>query len=151
MSSTSFENLVKANLIKLEPANQQEITGLFESGKARLKDASHNFLSEESRFDLAYNAAHAFSLAALRIKGYRSNNRYVVFQALPLTLGVGPEVWRVLSKCHDKRNLAEYEGHWEMDERLLNDLIHATQVLQSLLMKLVKKSIQGFCNVLTQY
>lgn len=138
MTSTSFENLVKVNLIKPEPTNQNEIKGLFESGKARLKDAGHHFLSEESRFDLTYNAAHSFALAALRIKGYRSNNRYVVFQALPLTLGVGPEVWRVLSKCHDKRNLAEYEGHWEMDERLLSDLMQATKILQKILGELIE-------------
>ncbi len=138
MTSTSFENLVKVNLIKPEPASQNEIKGLFESGKARLKDAGHPLLSEESRFDLAYNAAHAFALAALRIKGYRSNNRYVVFQALPLTLGVGPEVWRILSKCHDKRNLAEYEGHWEIDERLLNDLMQATKILQKAFDALMK-------------
>jgi len=32
------------------------------------------------------------------------------FQVLPDTLGLGPEVWRVLSKCHDMRNRTEYEG-----------------------------------------
>ena len=31
-------------------------------------------------------------------------------QLLPDTLGLGPEVWRVLSKCHDMRNRTEYEG-----------------------------------------
>jgi len=33
-----------------------------------------------------------------------------VFQVLPLTLGVGPKVWRMLAKCHDLRNVGEYEG-----------------------------------------
>lgn len=140
MTSTSFENLVKVNLIKPEPTNQNEISGLIEAGKARLRDAKYDFLSEESQFDLAYNAAHSFALAALRMNGYRSNHRYVVFQALPLTLGVGPEVWRILSKCHDKRNLTEYEGHWEMDERLLNDLVNATEILQ----KTVDELAQNF-------
>lgn len=81
------------------------------SGKARLKDAGSKGLALESRFDLAYNAAHALCLAALRWHGYRSANRYIVFQLLPHTLGLGPEVWRVLSKCHDIRNRAEYEGN----------------------------------------
>ena len=52
-----------------------------------------------------------------------------MFQVLPHTLGVGPEVWRVLAKCHDSRNLAEYEGYFEIDERLLKDLLAATQTL----------------------
>lgn len=77
------------------------------------------------------------ALAALRLKGYRANNRYVVFQALPFTLDVGPEVWRVLSKCHDKRNLAEYEGHCEMDVRLLNELITAAHILLNKLDQLI--------------
>jgi len=40
-------------------------------------------------------------LAALRRLGYRAENRYIVFQVLPHTLGLGPEVWRVLAKCHE--------------------------------------------------
>lgn len=79
----------------------------------------------KSRFDLAYNAAHAFCLAALRSKGYRARHRYIVFQVLPHTLGLGPEVWRVLAKALNARNLAEYEGHIEVEERLVLDLIAA--------------------------
>ena len=64
-------------------------------------------------------------LAALRWHGYRSVNRYIVFQLLPHTLGLGPEVWRVLAKCHDIRNLGEYEGDLNVDERLLASLVAA--------------------------
>lgn len=50
-----------------------------------------------------------------------------------MTLGVGPEVWGVLSKCHQQRNLAEYEGHWKMDKRLLEDLVAGAKVLEKML------------------
>ncbi len=129
MSLQSLDNLVKIGQLKTEARNQLEFIGLLRSGQARLNDAMNATLAIESRFDLAYNAAHALSLAALRWHGYRSGNRYVVFQALPHTLGVGPEVWRVLSKCHDCRNLAEYEGHLDIDERLLIDLLSAVQTV----------------------
>ena len=99
------------------------------SGKARLIDARNASLSIESRFDLAYNAAHALSLAALRWQGYRSENRYLVFQTLEHTLNIAPQVWRVLALCHDRRNLAEYEGHLEVDDQLISDLIKATELL----------------------
>jgi hypothetical protein len=49
-----------------------------------------------------------------------------VFQVLPQTLGLGPEVWRVLAKCHDVRNRGEYEGDLQITERLVTDLIEAT-------------------------
>ncbi|MBK6320779.1 MAG: hypothetical protein IPF38_00740 [Burkholderiales bacterium] len=48
---------------------------------------------------------------------------------LPHTLSLGPEVWRVLDKCHNTRNLSEYEGLMEVDERLVTDLIVATQAV----------------------
>lgn len=86
-------------------------------------------LALESRFDLAYNAAHALCLAALRRKGYRPSNRYIVFQAVPHTLGLGPEVWRVLDKCHGIRNQGEYEGLLDVDDQLIADLVRATQLV----------------------
>jgi len=113
--------------LKPEPPDEKEFSGLLRSGLARLRDAENTELSIEGRFDLAYNAAHALCLAALRRQGYRPDNRYIVFQVLPHTLGLGPEVWRVLSKCHDVRNLGEYEGDLNIDDRLLEDLIAATR------------------------
>jgi len=115
--------------LKREPPDAAEFLGLMQSAQARLKDAENPQNSLEGRFDLAYNAAHALCLAALRRHGYRSNNRYIVFQALPHTLGLGPEVWRVLARCHDIRNLSEYEGDTAIDERLLADLITATHTV----------------------
>ena len=112
-----------------EPPDAKEFAGLKRSGLARLKDAGNGANSLESRFDLAYNAAHALCLAALRHHGFRPNHRYIVFQALPHTLDLGPEVWRVLDKCHQIRNLGEYEGDLNIDERIVTDLIAACQIV----------------------
>jgi hypothetical protein len=54
-----------------------------------------------------------------------------VFQVLPDTLGLGPEVWRVLSKCHGMRNQTEYEGALDLDDRLVTDLITAGRKVAS--------------------
>jgi hypothetical protein len=115
--------------LKPEAPDDAEIAGLLRTGIARLRDAQNTALALESRFDLAYNAAHALCLAALRRMGYRSTNRYIVFQVLPHTLGLGPEVWRVLDKCHNTRNLGEYEGMLDVDERLVTDLIASTDAV----------------------
>lgn len=112
-----------------EPADAKEFEGLKRSALARLKDAANPVNSLESRFDLAYNAAHALALAALRRKGFRPHQRYIVFQVLPHTLGLGPEVWRVLDKCHQIRNLGEYEGDLNIDERIVADLIDACRAV----------------------
>ena len=88
MTSPELENLVAIGTLKREPCSAREFEGLVRSGAARLSDAAKAALAIESRFDLAYNAAHALALAALRSKGYRSDNRYVVFQVLPFTVGL---------------------------------------------------------------
>ncbi len=115
--------------LAVEPTDAAEFAGLLRSGRARLADARNAALSPESRFDLAYNAAHALCLAALRRHGFRAKHRYIVFQVLPHTLGLGPEVWRVLDKAHQLRNLVEYEGHAEVDAVLLRDLIAAVEIV----------------------
>ena len=112
-----------------EPPDAKEFEGLKRSGLARLKDAANPANALESRFDLAYNGAHALCLAALRHKGFRPHQRYIVFQVLPHTLGLGPEVWRVLDKSHQIRNLGEYEGDLNVDERIVADLITACRAV----------------------
>jgi hypothetical protein len=129
MPSPELENLVKVGKLKREACSPQEFAGLLASGVARLTDAGNRALAAESRFDLAYNAAHALALAALRHRGYRSDNRYLVFQALAHTLRVPTATWRVLATCHERRNRVEYEGALAVDERLLADLMDAAQAV----------------------
>lgn len=123
--------------LRREPPDAKEFSGLRRSGLARLADAENPANSPEGRFDLAYNAAHALCLAALRRLGFRAANRYIVFQVLPHTLGLEPGVWGVLAKCHDVRNLGEYEGELNVDERLLADLIAACKAVAAALDKLL--------------
>ncbi len=129
MTSEQLENLVRIGQLKKEPPRDDEVAGLKRSGFARLADAERDDLSFESRFDLAYNAAHALALYALRRMGYRPRNRYLAFQTLPHTVGLSAGHWRVLAKAHEKRNLAEYEGYLEPDGRLLTDTLAATRAL----------------------
>jgi len=129
MPHKKLDNLVRIGQLKTEAASRDEIAGLVRSGLARLTDSKNATLSQESRFDLAYNAAHALSLAALRAAGYRSENRYLVFQCTQHTLDLASEQWRVLDKAHRKRNVAEYEGDIDVDNQLLEALIRVADEL----------------------
>lgn len=131
-----LDNLVRIGQLKAEPPAQAEFDGLLRSGQVRLADAANAGLSLESRFDLAYNAAHALSLAAMRWHGYRSENRYQVFQCLSHTLGLEAAQWRVLDQAHRKRNLAEYEGDLDVDEALVDALVRCTQLVAERVMAL---------------
>lgn len=129
MASSPLDNLVRIGKLKAEPPAQAEFDGLVRSGLVRLRDAENATLSLESRFDLAYNAAHALSLAALRWHGYRSENRYLVFQSLTHTLALDASQWRVLDQAHNKRNLAEYEGDLDVDDALVEALIRTARTV----------------------
>lgn len=136
MTLVHLDNLVKTNNLKIELADQKEFDGMVISAKRRLQDANVESLSDDSRFSLAYGAAHALSLAAMRWHGYRSDNRYLVFQCLEHTVGMTTSKWRVLDKCHKQRNLAEYEGHLEITPQLLDELIAITKELLTLVEEL---------------
>ena len=128
--SKELANLARIGKLAIESGAPGEIKGLLTSGNERLADARNEGLALSSRFDLAYNAAHAFSLAALRWHGYRSDSRYLVFQALPHTLGLPSAIWRVLAKAHEVRNVAEYEGHFDADATMLRNLIEAAEAVR---------------------
>lgn len=132
MTLEKLDNLVKINRLKLEPPDQKEFDGMVASAKCRLQDAKVEGLSEEGRFTLVYGAAHAISLAAMRWHGYRSDNRYLVFQCLQHTVGLDNVKWRVLDHCHKIRNLAEYEGHLEISLQLLKELLEISEELVAL-------------------
>lgn len=133
MSSPELDNLVRTGMLKREPAGEKELEGLRLSAERRLVDSERKELAFDSRLDLAYNAAHGLALVALRRMGYRSDNRFVVFQALPHTAGAPAPLWRVLAKAHERRNAVEYRGYIEHDERLLAELISATRSLREMI------------------
>jgi hypothetical protein len=129
MSLPDLDNLVRIGQLKAEPRNDGEVNRMLVMAQTRLSDAKLNSLSLEGRFTSAYNAAHAAALAALRWHGYRSENRYTVFQCLTHTLGWPANRWRVLDTAHQKRNLAEYEGYLEVEESTVAELCGLVQGL----------------------
>jgi len=137
MTSPELDNLVRINVLKVEAADQDEFDGLLKLGRTKLTDLAKTSLSPESQFDLAYNAAHALALAALRWHGFRPNeNRFAVFQALAHTTDLGVDVRKILSKSHSARNRAEYQGVIEINEGLLVELIDGAQLLLAFVEKL---------------
>lgn len=126
MTLAALDNLVKTGSLKAEAPDQREFDGMLRAARRGLEDANVAGLSGEGRFSLAYSAAHAVALAALRWHGYRSESRYLVFQCLQHTVGLGATKWRVLDLCHRHRNLAEYEGHLDIPPQLIEELLVVT-------------------------
>jgi hypothetical protein len=122
MSLAPLDNLVRIGQLKAEPRSATEVARLLAMARVRLADAGIINISQEGRFSSAYNAAHAAALAALRWHGYRSENRFTVFQCLGHTVGWPAERWRIFDVAHRKRNLAEYEGFIEIEDSAIEEL-----------------------------
>ena len=138
MAHENLDNLVKIRQLSVGGATATEVEKLIERGLKKLRDSKRVDLDPESQFDLVYNAAHALSLAALRYAGYRSENRYTVFQCTQYTIDLEPEFWRVLDGAHRDRNIAEYEGDIIVDTQLVAALIRVTDIIAVRAQELLK-------------
>jgi hypothetical protein len=136
MSKQELDNPVKIGSLKKESPSRYEYDGMIKSARRELADAQNPTIETDSQFDLAYEAADKFALAALRREGYRSENRITVFQTLVHTLATDKADLQTLLKAHNERNLAAYEGRVDIDRKLLADLVGATKRLQSAVARL---------------
>lgn len=123
MTTSALENLAKIGQLKREPASALDVERLLKMAQKHLGDAMNTSNSIEGRFLSEYSAGHAAGLAALRFDGFRSENRYLVFQTLQHTIGWSAIQWRQLDSAHNKRNLAEYEGYLEVEPSQVAALI----------------------------
>ena len=123
MATDPLANLARIGQLKIEARNPAEVSRMLRLAKTRLADAQLAGVSVDGRFSSCYGAGHAAALAALRWHGYRSDNRFTVFQCLPHTLGWPAHRWRVLDAAHQKRNLAEYEGYLDIQESMVLELL----------------------------
>lgn len=137
----NLENLARARQLNAEAPSAEQISRLLASAEAQLRDSRNAALSASSRFMLAYNAAHALSLAALRNAGYRpssTGHRKIIFQVLSATADAPPELWLALDKYHDRRNASEYEGAPPSSGIEAGDLVRLAGELQQLVLARVK-------------
>lgn len=139
MSNTALENLAKIGQLKVEPTSPLDIERLLDMARKHLDDAKRESNSIEGRFISAYSVGHAAGLAALRWHGYRSENRYLVFQTLQHTVGWTAVQWRQLDSAHNKRNLAEYEGYLDVEPGYVQGLIALAALLLNDVSRLVTR------------
>lgn len=138
MSLAALDNLVRIGQLKAEPRNEAETRRMLAMARTRLADARLTGHSPDGRFISAYSAAHAAALTALRWHGYRSANRYTVFQCLAHTLNWPAPRWRILDSAHQKRNVAEYEGFLEVEDSAIAELCALAAELIADVAKLVE-------------
>jgi hypothetical protein len=137
---SNLENLARAKQLNAEPPEAREIANLLSAAERLLADARNADIGAESRFVLAYNAAHSLALAALRSAGFRpssAGHRRILFQTLEFTADAPSKLRLALAQYHDRRNKVEYEGSLPSGTEA-KDLVNLASELQALVTKRVK-------------
>jgi len=71
----SLEEWVEYGWLKTEPTSRDEIKNLLTIVDRDLKDANVTAVSQDRRFEAAYNAARTAAMIALRACGYRTSSQ----------------------------------------------------------------------------
>lgn len=132
----SLENLVKINKLNPHVSNAQEVGRLLAAAARNVTDSVAAGISDETRFDAAYKAIMQCAVIGLFANGYRPStttpgHHQTVIQCLELTMGVTPEVWRVLDALRKKRNLNDYGGNLIESASLTECINQAKSLLET--------------------
>jgi hypothetical protein len=133
---SALDSLVRSGHLKVEPTSKNEVAGFLANANQALVDAQIRELSSANRFKLAYDAAHALSLLAMRLRGFRPGagpgHRAIVFQSLVHTVGAPAALADSLNRYHTKRNRSEYDGLVKATDAEARDMLALTKSLRSL-------------------
>ena len=109
----SLEKWAEYGWLKPEPTSRDEIRGLLTIVDRDLKDANVAGLSEDRRFEAAFNAARTSANIALRASGYRTavqaGHHIKTIESLELTIKADAKLIQKMKMLSKKRNAASYD------------------------------------------
>ena len=128
--SAELDNLLAMGELQPQPPRKNEIDGILQRAAELLEGAQYPSNPLSVRFSLAYSAAHALANGALRMAGYRSNRRGVVFQCIVHVLPCSDDEAATLITAHGIRNDVEYDGLLDPHLGFVEDLLKVTCMIQ---------------------
>jgi hypothetical protein len=110
----NLEKWVEYGWLKAEATSRDEIKGLLAIVDRDLKDASVTAISDDRRFEAAFNAARSLANVALRGSGYRTSTQpghhLKTIESLELTIQAAPNLVQRLKVFSKKRNATNYDA-----------------------------------------
>jgi hypothetical protein len=110
----SLEKWEEYGWLKAEPTSRNEIKSLLAIVERDLKDANVAAVSEDRRFEAAFNAARTAAAIALRASGFRTTNQagqhLKTIESLELTIGADSKLIRRMKTLSMKRNATSYDS-----------------------------------------
>ena len=128
--SAELNNLVNLGKLQPQPPRKSEIDGILQRAAEFLEGAQNASGPLSVRFSLAYSAAHAIALGALRMAGYRPAYRGVAFQCIVHVIPCSDDEAETLITAHEIRNNVEYDGLPDPHPGFVEDLLKVTRMIQ---------------------
>ena len=136
MTSTHLANLAKIGQLDKVPPSPELVQRILAAARQQLKDAALKQVSNETRFDCAYNAIRAIADIGLLLQGYRTSSKpghhQTSIQSLVHTLSIETPTVIVLDGLRKQRSLSSYEGDMVTDTALEECLRQAIALMARL-------------------
>jgi hypothetical protein len=130
----SLEKWAEFGWVKTEPTSKEEIAGLLQIVDRDLKDAGVSLISNDRRFEAAFNAARMAATTALRASGFRSSQRLShhleTLDSLEMTIGADTALIQSLREFSKKRNATSYDMACNVTGEELEQMIAVATQLQ---------------------
>ena len=139
----ALENLVGKGL-ECEAPVKAEIQRLLYKAGTRIKDAHSEAISDDSRFDLAYEGVLQLAVCALRANGYRLGSKgghhVIALQSLSKSIGYPKEKIRLLDEFRRQRSIGLYDGSFDPTSTEVLTLLQIADSLRQYLQTWLKEN-----------
>lgn len=110
----SLEKWAEYGWLKAEPTSRDEIKSLLTIVRRDLKDANVTAISEDRRFEAAFNAPRTAATIALRASGYRTSTQLghhvKTIESLELTIKADSKMIQKMKTFSRKSNVTSYDS-----------------------------------------
>ena len=130
----SLEKWAEYGWLRVEPASPEEIADLLGIVIRDLHDAGVDAISEDRRFEAAFNAARTAANVALRACGYRTATQLgyhlKTVESLEFTIQADPRLIQKMKVFSKKRNATSYDSAGNVSDQELDEAIKVADELR---------------------
>jgi hypothetical protein len=130
----NLETWAEYGWLKAEPTSPREIAELLGIVGRDLADARVEAISDDRRFEAAFNAARTAANVALRACGYRTatqlGHHLRTIESLELTIHASPGLVQKLRVFSKKRNATSYDSAGNVSDQELEEIIRVAEELR---------------------
>jgi len=130
----SLEKWAEYGWVRAEQASAEEIADLLGIVSRELRDAGVEAISEDRRFEAAFNAARTAANVALRACGYRAatqlGHHLKTVESLELTIQADPRLIQKMRVFSKKRNATSYDSAGNVSRQELEEVIGVANELE---------------------